>query len=588
MLPPRLPAARPPVRKREGIPSAMSALPHTHSPSPAVPGPVALRRGGARSPLDSDAGRLADPAPRAAAWLARHAVSLAVLAGLLAVAGAALATGIAHYPAFSDDEGTYVAQAWAVRTQGALGHYTYWYDHPPLGWLQLAALDWLLGPLVGGGSAVAGARELMLVPALAGCALLYVLARRLGLRRGFAAAAVLLFVLSPLAVSSLRAVYLDNLATPWLLAAFALAASPRRRLWAYAASGACFAVAVLSKETVLVALPGLLLAVVHGVDRRTRAFCVAAFASVFVLVIAGYPLYALLKGELLPGPGHVSLLDAIRFQLWGRRSTGSALASGSLSREVVESWLRTDPWLLGMGALGAPAALAVRRLRPVAVALLALVAMGIRPGYLPQPYVIALLPLCALIVVGLADAAWGPGAAAGPGAWARRAAVLLAGVVLAAAIGPRWNQAATYAARADQTSPGIAAQRWIVRHVHRDRRLLVDDSLYVDLVRAGFEPRYGVVWFFKLDFTTNLDPSVHRRLPRGWRSFDYVVSTPVIRAALRQNSDGLVQVRRALRHSRAVVSFGSGRWRVTLRRVNGRGPGAPARYLPRRARGGTR
>jgi hypothetical protein len=60
---------------------------------------------------------------------------------------------------------------------------------------------------------------------------------------------VLLFALSPLAVSSLRMVFLDNLATPWVLSAFVLAASPKRRLWSYAASGACFAVAILTKET---------------------------------------------------------------------------------------------------------------------------------------------------------------------------------------------------------------------------------------------------------------------------------------------------------------------------------------------------
>jgi hypothetical protein len=37
-----------------------------------------------------------------------------------------------------DDEGTYVAQAYAVSRLGDLSHYTYWYDHPPLGWIQIA------------------------------------------------------------------------------------------------------------------------------------------------------------------------------------------------------------------------------------------------------------------------------------------------------------------------------------------------------------------------------------------------------------------------------------------------------------------
>src|SRR5437667_261399 len=78
---------------------------------------------------------------------------------------------------------------------------------------------------------------------------------RLGRRRWAAAAAVLLFAASPLAVPYHRMVLLDNLAVPWLLAAFGLALSPQRRLWAAAGSGLCFAAAVLSKETVLVLLP---------------------------------------------------------------------------------------------------------------------------------------------------------------------------------------------------------------------------------------------------------------------------------------------------------------------------------------------
>ena len=32
-----------------------------------------------------------------------------------------------------------MAEAWAVYMRGDLAHYTYWYDHPPGGWLQLAA-----------------------------------------------------------------------------------------------------------------------------------------------------------------------------------------------------------------------------------------------------------------------------------------------------------------------------------------------------------------------------------------------------------------------------------------------------------------
>jgi 4-amino-4-deoxy-L-arabinose transferase-like glycosyltransferase len=494
-----------------------------------------------------------------------HAASLTVAAIALAVATVVLGNGIAQYPAFSDDEGTYAAQAWAVGAQRSLAHYTYWYDHPPLGWLQLAGLTWLAAPFRGSGSVVAEARSLMLLPALTSAALLFVLARRLGLRRPFAAAAVLLFVLSPLAVTSLRMVFLDNLATPWVLGAFVLAASPERRLWAYAASGVCLAVAILTKETTLLVLPGLIVALRQGVDQRTRAFCLTAFATVLVLAAAAYPLFAVLKGELLPGSGHVSLVEAVWFQLFSRPSSGSALLTGSLAHQLVSTWLGLDPWLLGLGLAALPAALCIRSLRPPAVTLLVLLAMALRPGYLPQPYVIALLPFCALVAMGVMDAAWGRGTAHDPRRLLIGALVLLALLPL----GRAWFLTDRYAMTADQTRSVPAAQQWIERHVDPRARVLVDDTFYVDLVRAGFAPRVGAVWFYKLDFSTNLDPSIVRQLPHGWRAFDYVVSSEIIRSALAQNPSSLGEVRRALKNSTPIATFGAGRTRVEIRRISG-------------------
>jgi 4-amino-4-deoxy-L-arabinose transferase-like glycosyltransferase len=502
-------------------------------------------------------------------------VSLPLVAALLLLVALVQGAGAGGFPGFADDEGTYVAQAWAVTTQHALAHYTYWYDHPPLGWIQLAIGSWAMGPFVKAGDAVTSARGVMLVPALVSSALVYVLARRIGLRRSFAALALVLFALSPLAVASLRQVYLDNFALPWMLAAFVLAASPRRRLWAYAASGACFAVAVLSKETMLLALPGLVLLLWQALDRRRRAFCLSAFGSVFVLCVLAFPLYAVLKGELLPGQGHVSLLEAVRFQLFSRPSTGSALSASSFSRQLVDGWLRTDPWLIGLGTLLALPALRLRSVRPLAVGLLVLVAAALRPGYLPQPYVIAMLPLCALVIAGVLDAALSAARRLPPEPRHRAlAAGAVALAVFAFVVAPSWYRSNAYATSQHQNDAVGAAQRWIESHLDRRNRILVDDTLYVDLVRAGFSQRFGIVWFYKLDFTTNLDPSIARNLPQGWRAFDYAVSTRVVRSALQQNPHSLDQVRQALAHSQTVATFGQGGDRVEVRKITGIGIGS--------------
>lgn len=49
-----------------------------------------------------------------------------LLLAIIAVQG----WNITDYPTLSDDEGTYLAQAWAVQQSKGLAHYTYWYDHP--------------------------------------------------------------------------------------------------------------------------------------------------------------------------------------------------------------------------------------------------------------------------------------------------------------------------------------------------------------------------------------------------------------------------------------------------------------------------
>ena len=107
---------------------------------------------------------------------------------------------------------------------------------------------------------------------------------------------------------------------------------------------------------------------------------------------------------------------------------------------------------------------------------------------------------------------------------------------------------------------GRQAEAWIVENVPHDARLLVDDGLWVDLVERGYRPGQ-VVWFYKLD----TDRDVKDRYPRGWREFDYLVST----ATLRSFPDNLPEAREAQRRSKVVVTFGHGAQRVELRKVQG-------------------
>jgi hypothetical protein len=500
-----------------------------------------------------------------------HMLLPAVLAALVAVVHT---VGLSAAPAYADDEGTYAAQAWALLHEGQLAHYTYWYDHPPLGWILLAGWDVVTGWLLHPATAVEGARQFAALVATVTGLLIYLLGRRQGLPRWAAGLAVMLWTLSPLALLWSREMYLDNVGTAFLLGALVLVSSPRRHLWAFAGSGLCAACAVLSKETLLLSLPAVGYAAWRGSAGRTRPFCLAAFTTTAVSVQAMYPLYATLKGELLHGATHVSLLDAVQFQLMGRSSTGSPLSPHAASAVLVGQWLHSDPWLLACGVLLTPLALNLGRLRAVALAVAVPVAVSLRPGYLPDPFVIALLPFCALIIAGLLTAAIG-----GLSRGSRRAGALVALAALAVVVMPPWSSGVRADTHGDAAARQVLAENWIAGHVPHDRRLVVDDTMWVDLVNRGFNPHLGVIWFYKTDFTNNLDPSVARTLPNGYRDIDDVLVTPIMRSAFAQFPGGFAQLRAAIRYSRILYTVGAGADRIEIRQVV-EPPGAPP--LPNR------
>jgi len=108
---------------------------------------------------------------RARGWYYAHKASLLVLGRVLAVVGLFSAWNMQGWPGrVDDDEGTYVAEAWAMVYQHHLSHYTYWYDHPPLGWAQLAAYIWATGGFHWYPSAIMVGREFMWWVTLASCA----------------------------------------------------------------------------------------------------------------------------------------------------------------------------------------------------------------------------------------------------------------------------------------------------------------------------------------------------------------------------------------------------------------------------------
>lgn len=506
-----------------------------------------------------------------------------LLCGLLLVA-VMLVQGwnIAAYPTLSDDEGTYLAQAWAVQRGAGLAHYTYWYDHPPLGWIQLALLTWIPAWLSPESMTVGTMRVVMLLVSAVSAVLLYVLARRLALPRWAAGLAMALFGLSPLSVVLQREIFLDNLAVMWTLLAFCLAASPSRHLWHHFGAGVAAATAVLTKETMLVVLPALLVTMWRHSHRDTRKFAVTGAVTACALIGLSYPLFALLKGELLPGSGHVSLWEGVRYQMT-RPGSGFILDEGSGSHGVFQSWLYYDRVLPLGGLAGALLLLAVwrwsvtaRALAGPALAVAVFAALALRPnGYLPAMYVIQALPFLALVLAGgtasVAHAVLRRGRRPGERRWTVGGRYALAAVLAIGAgayVVPRWYDGDRTAVTADANAPYRAAAKWLGSEVAepRDTRVLVDDALWLDLVHSGYRAGDGVIWFYKAD----LDPSVKETMPRGWRDLDYLVASPTVR----RDAADLPIVRAAMEHSTPVAVFGTGEDRIEIRRLDTAAGGA--------------
>lgn len=508
---------------------------------------------------------------------------------LTLVAGFVHARNMYGSPARIDDEGTYTAYAWAVPNMHALSHYTYWYAHPPLGQLQMAAWNVLTDSFARLPYAVATGREVSFVYKLIAVVLLYVLARRLGYLRVTATVAVAMFSLSPLAVYFQRTALLDNLVTTWLLGAFVLAASPRRSMSAAAGTAVCFATAVLTKETALLFLPALLVVFWQHSDQRNRRFTTTMLMGVMVLIGLFYPLYALIKNELLTGQGHVSLQWAITWQLSGREGSGSIFDSSSTAHAVVHSWVLQDPISCAAALLCVVPGLLLRHTRGVALGLAIQLSSLLRNGYLPYPFVVAMIPFAALTVAGVLDVllragrlSMAPPGRLGPEAFrhtrrhpVRMCVAGLAVVAIAAYTAAAWTTWRTGLDdlwTRDSDGGKAAAFAYVASTASPTDVLVVDDSFWVDLVRDG-HPRDKVIWFTKLD--VDRDVKLPGRHP--WRAIDYVLIDQQDALSVHLNADWTPSqdtmtlfptLGKALKHSSMIASFGTGGDRAAVFRVD--------------------
>src|SRR5262249_57670560 len=189
---------------------------------------------------------------------------------------------------------------------------------------------------------------------------LYRVAREVGCGRAAASLAVLLFTLSPLTVFYGRPVMLDSFMLFWVLISLDPLLEGQGRLSRVALRGACFGIAMLSKETAVLLRPAMLLLAFQERRAHHGLFAVTIWLLPMAMITSWYLLYAALKGELVPvalsarlfgnTQPHVSLIETL---LWQMKRDGGGMFNldNQFWHFMHEDWLIRDPLLIVAGTV---------------------------------------------------------------------------------------------------------------------------------------------------------------------------------------------------------------------------------------------
>lgn len=478
------------------------------------------------------------------------------LVALLIIIGILHSVNAFGYPSYREDEGTYMSQSWAVLNLSRLAPYTYWYDHAPAGWILLAGWKLITGDTFTAGSSIDSGRIFMGFLTVLSAFFVYRIAQAFSSGKKEAAViATLLFGITPLAIIFHRHVLLDNIMTFWLLASMYFVIARQFRLTSAVLGALCFGLAVLSKESAIAFLPGMVGLVAVAADRNNRHFALVVWISVALLSMSLYPVFALLKGELFPTgtflggqSPHVSLWEAIQFQLG--RTDKFFLSPGSSFFEAADNtWLRYGSLLIVFGIVSAIAHVCMWRNKRtfwLGIITLSFLLFIVR-GQVLDWYIIPAIPLFALNIAHLFSII--------AGAFKRLpeyeiiARRLFSGITVVVVAASLFVNRHIFTL--DLTSNQIEAISWVKDNIPKDSILLIDNYAFVDLNPDLSDiTKTNVHYYWKVD----TDPQIKNNvLGNTWDSIDYVLSTPGMVKSIYDDNLGLV--REAYEKSHVVRRF---------------------------------
>lgn len=553
-----------------------SSLPVTHSDLALAPMPLAgveERGPQAVEPTDPTAW-----SGRRRSRLLRHALVIVLLALTALAVASAGAHELSSAPA-STTEARLVLDAYtATGDEPALAAQVDEGAPGRLGALQVGAWLRATDALERHGSAVGAAREVAVAAHLLALALLWPLARRLGLSPAAAAGAVVLAAIAPAGVSAMRTLSLESVATPWALAALLLALRGRTVVRVVAAP-LMGLVAALTAPVMLLVLPVVVWLVARpqvtheeapgvlegGKALRSRDEVPAVLAAgLTLLAVASYVLVAAWR-RLWPSDDE-GLLSGLGEALDLGRAAWAAGAPGRTARSALLDVLQADPVLLAATAVAAVLALWKPLLRPLG-ALLLLVAVAALSGLVDPagvlPVAATLGGMLAVAVLALQFEQTSIGIRHRMSAQALPVAAVVAAVVAATLLWPDDLRRASSPSDAERTQVAVsrASLSWLGADLPGGTSVVVPEAMAVDVLRSPLSP-------------SRVLPYPHGDTTSDWRDFQVLVSDRFLREATGAPGSGPEPWGTALRSSTGLAAFGAGEAAIDVRLVQPGGAGA--------------
>lgn len=411
-------------------------------------------------------------------------IELLLIGILLTIAAIAHGVNMLHFPYFENDEATYVSQAWAFIHTGKLTPYTYTYDHAPFGWMFLGLWFLLTGGLTTfGHNPLISGRIFIFILSLFSVLFLYIITKRVTRQKLAASLAVIIFSLSPLELYFGRRVLLDNIMVFWVLLSLVFATRTPQRLRDVFLSAITFAIATLSKENALFLMPVILYIIWLYAQIRIRSWAIGLWFIAAFLLLALYPLYALLRGELFPSgtllggsAPHVSLIQTIMEQ--GARGTFAFPWEHQSAFYInLQEWMSRDPWLIIAGSISLLTSMILnqryREIKAIALTAIVEILFLARGKLVIDFYILPVIPLVAMSI-GIMIAR--------PLVWAKdHISPIGYSVTICFIIALLFITSGTPAFSKDETTNQQDAITWIEQHIPKNAYIAIDNYAYPEL-----------------------------------------------------------------------------------------------------------